>query len=208
MRYPAISPDGTKIVFSYKGDLYLVNSEGGQALPVTLHDSYDFMPVWSKDGNQIAFASDRYGNFDVFVMPASGGTAKRLTYHSANDFPSDFSVDNNGVIFSSSRLDDADNQQFPSRVLPELYQISIEGGMPKRVLTIPAEDAKYNNNGDALVFHDRKGYEDAFRKHHTSSIARDVWIYNKSKDSYTQLTTFKEKIDPLFLPLIKRPFII
>jgi tricorn protease-like protein len=38
--------------------------------------------VWSKDGKNIAFASDRNGNLDVYLMPAQGGKAKRLTYHS------------------------------------------------------------------------------------------------------------------------------
>ena len=72
LRYPAISPDGKSIVFSYKGDLYKVASAGGDAVPLTLHEAHDFMPVWSHDGKYIAFASDRYGNFDVFVMPAAG----------------------------------------------------------------------------------------------------------------------------------------
>jgi tricorn protease len=50
MRYPAISPDGKTIVFSYKGDLYKVASSGGDASPLTLHEAHDFMPVWSRDG--------------------------------------------------------------------------------------------------------------------------------------------------------------
>src|SRR5688572_31989162 len=82
MRYPAISPDGKTIVFTYKGDLYRVPSSGGVAIPMTSHAGHDFMPVWSHDGRQVAFATERYGNFDVYVMPAEGGPAKRLTHHS------------------------------------------------------------------------------------------------------------------------------
>jgi Tol biopolymer transport system component len=74
MRYPAISPDGKTIVFGYKGDIYRVDAAGGTAVPLTIHEAQDMMPVWSHDGKSIAFASDRYGNFDVFVMPATGGT--------------------------------------------------------------------------------------------------------------------------------------
>ncbi|HCT23454.1 MAG TPA: peptidase S41, partial [Chitinophagaceae bacterium] len=103
MRYPAISPDGKEIVFSYKGDLYKVSSSGGQATPLTMHEAHDYMPVWSHDGKQIAFASDRFGNFDVFVMDANGGEPKRLTYHSAPDYPFDFTKDNQQVLFGSAR---------------------------------------------------------------------------------------------------------
>src|SRR6186997_3374366 len=94
LRYPAISPDGQTIAFSYQGDIYAVPAAGGNAIPLTLGESYEYAPVWSHDGKSLAFASDRYGNFDVFVMPSSGGEAKRLTYHSANDYPYDFTPDN------------------------------------------------------------------------------------------------------------------
>jgi len=131
MRYPAISPDGTAIVFSFRGNLYRVNAAGGTAVPLTLDASHDFMPVWSHDGKQIAFASDRHGNYDVFVMPSEGGSATRLTYHSSGDFPSDFTPDGKAVIFNSSRVDAPDSRLFPTRALSELYQVSVTGGTPR-----------------------------------------------------------------------------
>jgi len=85
LRYPAISPDGKTIAFGYKGDIYRVDANGGVAVPLTIHEAQDMMPVWSHDGKHLAFASDRYGNFDVFVMPAEGGTPVRLTANSAAD---------------------------------------------------------------------------------------------------------------------------
>ncbi|MEM9547252.1 MAG: S41 family peptidase [Bacteroidota bacterium] len=201
MRYPAISPDGNSIVFSYKGDLYKTDLSSGMSMALTLHDAHDYMPVWSHDGEKIAFASDRYGNFDVFVINATGGKATRVTYHSAGDFPSDFTTDNSSVIFTSSRLDMASNQQFPSGVLPELYKVSIAGGMPMQVLTTPAQDARYSKDGSMLVFHDRKGYEDSFRKHHTSSVTRDVWKYTVATGDYEQLSSFEgEDRNPIFTP--------
>lgn len=201
LRYPAISPDGNSIVFSYKGDLWKVAAEGGLAMPLTLHEGHDFQPVFSNDGKQIAFASHRYGNFDVYIMPSSGGKAERLTYHSSSDYPSGFSADNKSVLFTSSRLDAAANQQFPSGVLPELYQISTKGGMPQQVITTPAQNAIYSKDGSVMIFHDRKGYEDEFRKHHTSSVTRDIWKYETKTGKYTKLTTFNgEDRNPVFAP--------
>lgn len=201
LRYPAISPDGQTIVFSHKGDLWKVSADGGMATPMTLHEAYDFQPVWSNDGQQIAFASDRYGNFDVYVMPAMGGEATRLTYHSSSDYPSSFTPDNQSITFTSSRLDAATNQQFPSGVLPELYQVSVNGGMPQQVITTPAQNAVYSKDGSVMVFHDRKGYEDEFRKHHTSAVTRDIWKYETKTGKYTKLTDFNgEDRSPVFAP--------
>lgn len=65
MRYPAISPDGTTIAFTYCGDIFTVPVGGGRATQLTTNPAYDSRPVWSPDGKQIAFASDREGGFDV-----------------------------------------------------------------------------------------------------------------------------------------------
>lgn len=201
MRYPAISPDGNQIVFSYKGDLYKVAATGGTARALTLHQAHDYKPVWSKDGKQIAFASNRYGNFDVYVMSAEGGKPSRLTFHSSDDFPSDFTKDNDAVLFSSLRLDDVKNRMFPSGRMAELYQVPTKGGRVKQILTIPAADAKYSKDGKMIVYHDKKGYEDEFRKHHTSSVTRDIWTYNISDNNYTKVTTFNgEDRNPVFSP--------
>ena len=112
MRDVQISPDGTEIVFCYKGDIYKVPTEGGAATQLTTQDSYECTPVWSPDGKQIAFASDRNGNFDIFVMPANGGTARRLTTHSTNEVPATFTPDGKYILFSASIQDPAGSALF------------------------------------------------------------------------------------------------
>ena len=189
-RNSAVSPDGSKVAFSHKGDIYVVDSQGGTAVPVTTHSAHDTYPVWSRDGSKLAFASDRYGNFDIFVAPAAGGEAQRLTYHSANDIPSDFSADGKSVLFTSLRMDSAANTQFPSGRLEETYSVNLSGGTPAQVTTIVAEEARYNKAGDKFLYQDKKGYEDAFRKHHRSSVTRDIWLYDVEKDQHTQLTNW------------------
>lgn len=89
-----------KIVFCYKnGDIYKVSAQGGTAVQLTTQASYEANPVWSPDGEQIAFASDRNGNFDLFIMSADGGAARRLTYHSASEIPSTFTPDGSMCFF-------------------------------------------------------------------------------------------------------------
>jgi tricorn protease len=192
LRYPSISPDGKTIAFSYKGDIYRVPSSGGDAIPITLHEAYDYMPVWSHDGKWIAFASDRYGNFDVFIMPSSGGEAKRLTYNSAPDFPYDFSVDDKKVLFGTNRNDVYTSARFPQRALfQKLYEVPTTGGRALMVSSAGCEFAHYNQSGNKIIFQDRKGYEDLYRKHHASAVTRDIWIYDTKKDDYVQVSAYE-----------------
>lgn len=200
LRYPAISPDGKNIAFGYKGDIYLVSSNGGQAIPLTLNEAQDMMPVWSRDSKTIAFASNRYGNFDVFTLPLTGGTPTRLTFNSANDYPYDFGPDNKTVIFGSSRNAPAKNVRFHSpRIFQNLYSVNVKGGKPILISAAGMERAHYNNDGSQLVFEDRKGYEDAWRKHHVSSVTRDIWTMDIKKNTYTRITSFEgEDREPIY----------
>ena len=202
LRYPAISPDGNTIIFSYMGNLYRVAQTGGTAIPITTGDSYEGWPVWSRDGKTIAFASDRYGNFDVFTMPASGGVPVRLTYNSTADVPYDFTADGAQVLFGSGRNAPAESVRFPSTGLfKNLYTIPVKGGRPLLLTAAGADDANFNNDGTKLVFEDRKGYEDDLRKHHTSSVTRDIWLYDINNNTYDQLSSFDgENREPVFSP--------
>ncbi|MDB5231134.1 MAG: peptidase [Chitinophagaceae bacterium] len=200
LRYPAISPDGKTIVFGYKGDIYRVDANGGTAVPLTIHEAQDMMPVWSHDGKSIAFASDRYGNFDVFVMPASGGIPARVSFNSANDYPYDFSPDNKQVVFGSGRNAPANSVRFPNRGLfLNLYSVPVTGGRAVLVSAAGMENAHFSKNGSQIIFQDRKGYEDAWRKHHTSAVTRDIWVYDVKNKTYKQVSSYEgEDREPLF----------
>jgi C-terminal processing protease CtpA/Prc/Tol biopolymer transport system component len=188
MRYPSISPDGSKIAFTYQGDIFVVNTTGGRAIQVTTNNAIDFMPIWSTDGSTIAFASNRNGNFDVYKVSNKGGTPIRMTFHSSNDYPYTFSPDDKKILFGSNRLDKNTSVQFPYARLNELYSVPTNGGREIQELTIAAEDVKYSKDGKTLLFHNKKGYEDPWRKHHTSSVTRDIVSYNTASKAYNTLT--------------------
>ena len=113
MRYCAISPDGTSIAFTYKGDIYTVPVNGGKAAQITTNAAHDTHPVWSPDGKQIAFASDRMGSMDIFVVDREGGIPKRLTTHSGNETPVAFK-DADHILFLANVMPSAEDAQFPS----------------------------------------------------------------------------------------------
>ena len=128
MRDVQISPDGTEIAFCYKGDIYKVSAGGGTAIQLTTQPSYECTPIWSPDSKQIAFASDRNGNFDIFVMPATGGTAQRLTTHSSSELPSAFTPDGKYILFSASIQDPSQSALFPTTAMTELYKVPVKRG--------------------------------------------------------------------------------
>ncbi|WP_298896011.1 S41 family peptidase [uncultured Psychroserpens sp.] len=195
LRHTSISPNGSQIAFTYNADIYVVSVNGGKATRLTTNSAYDTKPVWSHDGQQIAFASNRHGNFDVFVMSSTGTNVKRLTFHSADDMPTDFSQKNDAVWFNSIRLDDQNSLLFHR--LGELYSVALDATTPKQLSSFPAYEAKNNSKGD-FIFEEIKGYEDEWRKHHTSSVTRDIWIKTKS-GQYTKLSNYKgENRNPVF----------
>ncbi|MEP1088250.1 S41 family peptidase [Algoriphagus sp.] len=201
MRYPAISPDGTQIVFTFKGDLYSVPSTGGAARQLTFHEAHDYQAVWSRDGKTLVFASDRYGNFDIFSMSPDGGPATRLTFHSNDEQPFEFTSDDQSVIFGTQRMDIAEHRQYPTGSQPELYSVPRNGGRVDQVFTIPAEYVTLNKDGSKMLYHDKKGGENEWRKHHQSGIARDIWMYDTKSNEHKMLTTFYgEDRNPVFSP--------
>lgn len=201
LRDVQISPDGTEIAFCYKGDIYKVPANGGTATQLTTQASYECSPIWSPDSKQIAFASDRNGNFDLFVMSADGGAARRLTTHSASEMPSTFTTDGNYILFSASIQDPANSALFPTSAMTELYKVPVTGGRTEQVLGTPAEMVCFDKSGKTFLYQDRKGFEDEWRKHHTSSITRDVWLYDSENGKHTNLTAHAgEDRNPVFAP--------
>lgn len=189
-RYPAISPDGSTIVFTYRGDLYKVPVAGGEAQALTSHPAHDYKAVWSSDGERIAFASNRHGNFDIHVMSARGGEPTRLTFHSADEEPYTFTDGDETILFGAARQDAATNRGFPTGSQPELYRVSVNGGRVFQLFTTPAEAVQVGGDGAFFLYQDKKGGENEWRKHHTSAITRDIWIYDTESERHRQITDF------------------
>ncbi|MEM8492915.1 MAG: S41 family peptidase [Pseudomonadota bacterium] len=187
-RSPAISPDGKTVLFDSHGDIWSVPIEGGTARALTRDEAWEGHPVWSRDGKHIAFASDRFGNLDVYVMSAEGTNLRRLTFHSTNDLPSDFSVDGSKILFSSARTDSAASSYFPTRALPELYEVPAAGGTPQMLMTNPAREARWSPDGDRIVYREEKAYENEWRQRDVNAFARDIWIYEVSTGAHTRIT--------------------
>jgi tricorn protease len=202
LRYPAISPDGKTIAFTFRGHIFTVPVGGGAATPLTAGPAHDTDPVWSPDGKLVAFASDRYGHYDVFVVSSQGGATRRLTTYSTDAIPTAFTQDGQNVLFDAYRLGSAQSALFPLRIFPQLYEVSLEEGRAATmILTTPALNAHYDKAGGRILYEDVKGYEDLWRKHETFSVAHDIWIYDAKRGEHQKLSNFQgENRNPVWAP--------
>ena len=200
-RNSAISPDGKTIAFSYKGDIYTVDAQGGQARRLTSHPAYDGYPKWSPDSKSIAFASDRYGNSDIFVVSASGGKPKRLTTHSVSEVPEAF-LDNGHILYSAAIMPDVKDLAFPGS-FKQVWSVDTEGHRPVLFSSLSMESMSVCPANGAILYQNNKGYEDAWRKHHRSPITRDIYVTENhaSGRTFKKLSTDNaEHRDPRWAP--------
>ena len=194
LRNTAISPDGATIAFTYKGDIYTVKSTGGDARRIT-SGGYNTSPVWSPDGSKIAFASDREGSMDIYVVSGKGGSPKRLTTYYGRETPLAF-VDSSHVAFSASVQPDRNAAQgdFGNQV----YIVDLEGNRPSMFVSYSMPALSFGKDGRVL-YQDKKGFENEWRKHERSSGTSDIWLLEDGH--HKKLTSFNgHDLNPVWAP--------
>ena len=197
LRYSAISPDGKNIAFCYMGDIFIVSAEGGHARQLTSHPAYDYRPVWSPDGSKIAFASDRQGSMDIYIVDAKGGKPFRLTRNSGSEVPMAFDGQD-AVLYTTAEMPTQSSLIFPDATFSQVWRVKTDASRPTLFSASPMEEISLHPDG-SILYQDKKGYEDAWRKHHTSSVTRDIWLLRDGV--HQRLTSFEgEDRNPVWAP--------
>ncbi|MGL6127039.1 S41 family peptidase [Chryseobacterium artocarpi] len=182
---PSLSPDGKTAYFAYDGDIWKVDSNGGNASRVTALDGEEINPRLSPDGKWLAFSSNQYGNYDVYVMPSEGGTIKQLTFHTGKDDMENWGWDNKTIYFTSNR-----NNNFGS------FKTTIEGKTPQKLFN------NYFNNtnglaetpaGEYLFTSSSESANQVHRKRYKGANNPDILGYNPKTNAYTQHTNYEGK---------------
>ena len=193
IRKNAISPDGTQIAFSYKGDIYVVAARGGEARQLTTNPAYDSDPVWTPDGKQLYFSSYREGSKDIYLTAVQGGKPQRITNYPGSETPKAVLPDGR-IAFVASLQPDPVFDGFPGDA--QVWAVGTDGGRPALLTSVTMPELSVRPDG-AILYEDYKGYEDPLRKHHTSAVTRDIWLW---KDGvFTKLTSYNgEDRQPVF----------
>ena len=180
-RMPDISPDGKLVAFSYLGDIWVVETIGGVARPITTHRAHDINPVFSPDGKTLAFSSNRHGSYNVYTIPVTSGKPTRLTFDSSNDMVTGWSPDGKTILFTSNR-----STSFPPG--PEIYTVPADGGMTYRVSAAEGKEGTFSPNGQQLAY--VRGPGAWYRKGYRGSSNDDIWIANADGSNNRRLTDF------------------
>ena len=177
LRHPTYA--NGKVAFSYLGDLWIAGENGSGVLRLTDNQARDVYPRFSPDASQIAFSSNREGNYDVYVIAASGGKPRQLTFHSADDNVVGWSPDGKRIMFTSTR----GNGAFPT--ISTLWEIAVDGGIERPVATDWGAGASYSADGMSLAF--TRHPAPWSRKHYRGSFAADLWVMNVAAKTYSRL---------------------
>jgi len=123
LRQPDVSD--SQLTFVYAGDIWIAQIDGSNPRRLTSGPGTEDGPVFSPDGQSIAYAGTFENNEDVYTISVNGGQPTRLTWHPGNDIPSGWTADGSAVTFLSARETDHGRSG-------QLYHVSVGGGMPSK----------------------------------------------------------------------------
>ena len=182
---PAISPDRSEIAVVSGGDIWTVPAAGGEARLLVAHEATESRPMYSPDGKQLAFVSDRTGSGDIYVLTMASGAMKQLTFDDTLDRIDGWSRDGKWIYFSSSSRDISG--------MNDIYRVPVAGGTPMIVsgdrytsefFSAPSPD------GQRVAFTARgNGAGQWWRNGHSHLDESELWLLTDgSTPKYEQLT--------------------
>ena len=151
---PVYSPDGSRIAFYSKradgrGDIFLSDPDGKNALNLTPDSAHDYNPSWSPDGARIAFISKRSGTHEIYLMKANGDEQTQLTNDKGGYHNPKWSPDGNKLVFHSD--EPIDGVDFGS-----IFTMGPDGENLKRLTAADDQDYDFNpffsRDGTEIVF--------------------------------------------------------
>jgi tricorn protease len=185
-RYPAVSPDGSRLCFTYQGNLWVAPVAGGPAVRLTANDSFDGSPKWSPDGLWIAFNSDREGGNQVFIIPSVGGPARQVTFHSTPTLVHDWYPDGKSLLVTSTR--DARRES--------IYKLDVLTGHLKMLFTDEVKSVFPTLSPDGKwIAYTRGALVDTIRKGYKGAANYDIFVAPSDLSTPPRRLTDSDKND-------------
>lgn len=201
LRFPAIH--GNQIVFTYAGNLYTVEANGGIARKLTNAVGFEMFARFSTDGKTIAFTGQYDGNTEVYIMNAQGGIPKRITYTATlnrddiadrmgpNNLVMGWKHDNKNIVFRSRK-------KSYNSFNGSLYNVNINGSLTEELPLPRGGFCSYSPDDKKLAFN-RIFREFRTWKRYRGGMADDVWIFDfKTKKTINITNNPAQDIIPMW----------
>lgn len=200
LRFP--TTNGNDVIFSYAGDLYKVSINGGEATRLTSHVGYEMFPKFSPDGQDIAFTGQYDGNTEVYTIPLAGGEPLRITYTATNsrDDLGDRMGPNNIVMgWTPDGKEIVYRNRIGDGFTGKLYKVAKHGGLSDVIPLPEGGFSSYSPDGKKLAYN-RVMREFRTWKYYKGGMADDIWIYDESAKSVTNISDNKaQDIMPMWI---------
>ena len=162
---PTISRLGNRLafaVFQFRGNIWRVDLNGpgkepSQPIRFIFSTQNEFYPAFSPDGRRIAFMSERSGTQEIWICDSDGSKTLQLTsFGGAAIYGPSWSPDSQNIALTVAQ----------KGIKEDIYVVSVNGGVPRRMTTDPAEDKwpYWSHDGKWIYFSStRSGREEIWR---------------------------------------------
>lgn len=166
--YGRVTHNQNQIAFTLAGKIWLVNRAGGTAARLTKTENEETDPVFSPDGNRLAYSRFNGNDWDVFVASADGkAEPKRITMMPENDYAVIWTPDGKEIVFETTR-----DEEFATR----LYKMNVENPRLAESLPLPqAFDGSFSSDGKYFAYNPRVWQFGEWR-YYRGGMTAPIWI--------------------------------
>ncbi len=139
----AVAPDGKTMAFDLQGRIWVLSARGGKARPITPMMVEARLPVWSPDGQWLAFQYYKDQNWHIARVRKDGSGLKQLTFDAYDHREPAWQPDGRALIFSGDK-----DRSF------DIYELELTSGAIRPLTAGTADDyySAVSPDGAAIVF--------------------------------------------------------